>query len=670
MISAIVGHKEILKELFFKTNREAWIQANFRIEYESVRNKLKLGPFMGLLYQKKELNDQNPFLSNLNQMTFNLIPKFTKEVIHRLPIHSQSIKWVLNEIPGIRELSDHEVETLASGINEFIVNFRLSESHLVSELFTPPHGFDLQYFPEESKLRLIESFQDFINHFPLERKRRMVHALLKLSPNASLGRIVAATGIYSGPIFIKLLQLLQNYSSPEMQSELRIFLDQLPPHLNEKEIKDMIEQEIPEKILKKIIYFNYSPLSVASLGQVHEMILETSSGKIVKAIVKFLAPKFEQMVEADLSNLENAMKNFKFGRKLVSSMKNIMNEELDLMREAKFTQLGAKLYRDPKKGIDVVDILEGEDFPLTKNIEAQAFALGIPLTKINEQAWIKEGISESQYYIYLSRALISYMKKWFKNVIFENQHVAHADSHKGNIFFDVNHKNSNFIKPYRLTIIDFGSMCQMSKEEAEAVIMIGQGLFLSQTSDILYGFKRLSLIANEGKIDSGELEKLKKLEEFINLVKKDYISMHHLFTKIATEALRLQIDFPTSFLQFNRGRIFIEDLIDESLKKLKNMDDIEAQLEYKNLQDSFEIYMSSALNLILKNIRNKVTSFGNSSSVVSVSSMTIGSIRKCVTVLNQCIHKGVIKASSEEVYPFVKNVCDLSTAVIKDFSND
>jgi predicted unusual protein kinase regulating ubiquinone biosynthesis (AarF/ABC1/UbiB family) len=670
MVDAIINNRSIIKELFFKHNKEIWEEANFRISYDKVKDRLKLGPFTSLLYQRKSENDLSQVLSDFNQMTFNIFPAITKEVIQHFPLLPHPMSEGFMSLPWIREATDHEVEAVAHGINTLIINFRLNDSHLVQEIFSPPEGFDLQQLPEDSKEKFMVAMQEFINHFPLERKRMMARALLELPPNASLGKIIAATSVHAGPLFVKLLQLLQNFSPLDMQRELKVLLDGLPPHLTEGEVRKLMEANVPEPVRKRIIHFDYMPLSVASLGQVHQMILELRSGKVVKAVVKFLAPKFTEMTEQDLENFENVMKDFKFGKKMVASMKKIMSEELNLQTEAKYTQAGVALYRDETKGIDVVDILQGDDFPVTRNMIAQTFAHGKSLSKMNDQYIKSSGVSETEFYVYLSKALLSYMKKWFKNAIFEEIRLAHADSHQGNIFFSIEKQNDNGRRPYRLTIIDFGSMCKMTKEESRAVALIGQGLFLSQTSDIMIGLYQLSRIANDGKLIPEEIEKLEKLRSYVEESRKVATSMHDWFNRIAMEAMRLQIDFPTSFLQFNRGRIFIEKLVDEALSKLRDSSDPQANREYRKLMGFFDVYMASSLSSMLKDLGLQVKTFGHADSIISIPTIAAGSVRKCATVIQTCLNQGPSAAVTQEIYPFMKNLYDVTNAITKDLLSE
>jgi len=135
---------------------------------------------------------------------------------------------------------------------------------------------------------------------PVRRRREMAPAYAAMSGPERLRLALAQLG----PSFIKLGQMLSaraDLLSPAYVSELRRLQDQAPA-VPFDEIRGVVEAELGRPLERLFARFDTTPLSAASLGQVHAA--ELHDGRQVT--VKVLRPGVQRIIEADLQILTDA----------------------------------------------------------------------------------------------------------------------------------------------------------------------------------------------------------------------------------------------------------------------------------------------------------------------------------------------------------------------------
>jgi len=104
-----------------------------------------------------------------------------------------------------------------------------------------------------------------------------------------------------GPTFVKLGQILSTRPDlipPDYIKELQKLQDKVPPFAYDQ-VEQIIKRELGADIPKIFKSFEQKPFAAASLGQVHQAILENGD----KAVVKVQRPDIEKVIETDLDIL-------------------------------------------------------------------------------------------------------------------------------------------------------------------------------------------------------------------------------------------------------------------------------------------------------------------------------------------------------------------------------
>lgn len=237
----------------------------------------------------------------------------------------------------------------------------------------------------------------------------------------------------AGPL---LLKILQKYSgNGDLDNHLRKLLtttleDNLPVHKLELDY-----------ILKNVSAFreldvNLTPLSVASLGQVHLATYKTSKQK---AILKFIKPKVLYLLSCEYktlpeSNLSTDVKNY------ISFMFNQTIEECNFKDEAFNIRKGHEVYGSVFKNIKTIEPYDYwiKDLPIITMSVAEGVSLNSVL-KTHDETVCKKIVPVFKDLIYL----------WILKSLFTSPGYAHVDLHPGNIMVE--------ISSLTLTLIDFGN---------------------------------------------------------------------------------------------------------------------------------------------------------------------------------------------------------------------
>ncbi|MBF6592468.1 MAG: ubiquinone biosynthesis regulatory protein kinase UbiB, partial [Ktedonobacterales bacterium] len=289
-----------------------------------------------------------------------------------------------------------------------------------------------------------------------------------------------------GPIFVKFGQLLstrRDLLPDDIAEELAYLQDHVPPFPSEQACA--ILERTYERPLAEIFHtFETRALASASIAQVHRA--ELHDGR--KVVVKILRPNIERIIQRDLSLLyvlaELAERYWGEGRRLrptevVAEYDKIINDELDLMREAaSASQLRRNFMDSPLLYIPEVywDYTH-------RNVLVMERISGIPIGNVKaiKEAGIDlERLAEAGVEIFFTQV--------FRDSFF------HGDMHPGNIF----------VSPQgRYLAVDFGIMGTLSPQDQR---------YLAE--DFLAFFNRDYHRVAELHIQSGWVPQDTRVEEF------------------------------------------------------------------------------------------------------------------------------------------------------------
>jgi len=284
---------------------------------------------------------------------------------------------------------------------------------------------------------------------------RPVRFLAFLSPNYWLRKPSEPRGVRIrrtledlGPIYVKFGQALSTRKDllPEdIADELVKLQDKVPPFPNET-ARQIIEQQLGQKISQAFAEFDASPLASASVAQVHTATLKSGE----KVIVKVLRPDIEERIHSDVGLLYElarlAERFWSDARRLratevVAEFEKTVLDELDLVREA----ANASKIRRNFEGSEALYVPEIH-WPLTRQkVLVMERIYGIPVGEIEQ---LRQG--NADFKLLAERGVEIFFTQVFRDNFF------HADMHPGNIFVEL---------PDKYLAVDFGIVGTLSPSD-------------------------------------------------------------------------------------------------------------------------------------------------------------------------------------------------------------
>ena len=261
------------------------------------------------------------------------------------------------------------------------------------------------------------------------------------------GERLAAALIDLGPVFIKLGQILSTRSDilgEEVAQDLALLQDRLPPFAGSEAIV-LLEAELRQPLEALFLSFDETPVSAASIAQVHYAV--TSEGEPVA--VKILRPGIEEAFARDLDLMfwiaewmersQPRLRRFK-PLAVVKTFRAMIRIELDLRLEAAAAaELAENFAGDPTYRVPRVD---------WRRTTRRALTLE-RLTGIRMDD--REGMLAARLDIdlVLARAAAIFFKQAFRDGFF------HGDQHPGNMFVD---------SEGNIGAVDFGIMGRLDRK--------------------------------------------------------------------------------------------------------------------------------------------------------------------------------------------------------------
>ncbi len=284
------------------------------------------------------------------------------------------------------------------------------------------------------------------------RRLSYLNPLSFLKQKTSRGESIRLALESLGPIFVKFGQILSTRHDllPEdIVNELAKLQDQVPPFSNQKAIT-IIEKALGAPIQKLFIEFDEKPLASASIAQVYAAQLQDHS----KVIVKVLRPNIKKMIRHDIALLylvaKLTQRLWSRARRLrpielVTEFKQVLSDELDLMREAANASQLRHNFNDSK-----IMYVPKVHWTYTRhNVLVIERIHGIPIANIKElqaQHTNMKKLAEHGVTIFFTQV--------FRDRFF------HADMHPGNLFVDASDPENP-----RYLGVDFGIMGTLSSED-------------------------------------------------------------------------------------------------------------------------------------------------------------------------------------------------------------
>ncbi len=325
-----------------------------------------------------------------------------------------------------------------------------------------------------------------------------------------------------GPAFVKLGQFMSNRPDllpQDLCRELQFLLDAVPP-FDSGEAKHIVENELGSSLDDLFIHFSETPISSASIAQVHQAVLKDGS----QVAVKVQRPGIAKIIESDLAimrNIAQMLEKSVAGIKLfnpvgiVDEFAQAINNEIDFNFEATNIE---RLYEDFAGNNSTHVPKVNREFS-TSRVLVMEYIAGTKLSDIcGGTADVPDKVSIAD------RIADLFMIQVFENNFF------HADPHPGNII-----------------VMDGGMVC---------FIDLGlMGAILPRTKDLLSSFL-IGLVKRDSRkvatavlsLAAGQQEAIDRTQfefDILKVMEKyGYQSLRHInLGKFFNEILKLMMKY-------------------------------------------------------------------------------------------------------------------------------
>jgi ubiquinone biosynthesis protein len=266
-------------------------------------------------------------------------------------------------------------------------------------------------------------------------------------------------------IFIKvgqLISIMTNFLPEEFRKGLEGLQDQVPPRPYQdiaKRIREELSQD-PEEIFAE---FSHTPVSSASIGQVHIARLKNGD----KVAVKVQYPEIDEIVNIDLKTLKRIIRIVQFFLPYKGldvyyrEIKQMILRELDFTEEAKNLE---RIQLNFQGDRHIVFPTVYHEYS-TQRVMTTSFMEG---QKISDLKHIEQlGINRKE----LAKQIVeAYCKMVFSDGIY------HADPHPGNIL----------IRPDgTICLLDFGAVAEISERMHRGMISFWEALLRNDTARLV-----------------------------------------------------------------------------------------------------------------------------------------------------------------------------------------
>jgi ubiquinone biosynthesis protein len=327
----------------------------------------------------------------------------------------------------------------------------------------------------------------FVGRFmPRRRYETKLYALHRRNARRIERTILVLQGMY-----IKvgqLISIMTNFLPEEFRAELEGLQDQVPPRPYAdiaKRLREELGQE-PEELFAEL---NHTPISSASIGQVH--VARLPSGEQVAVKVQY--PGIERIVQLDLSTLKRILRIVEFfigdyGLDAVhAEVSEMIAQELDFMREAhNIERIGKNL--ESLASVSCPKVY----WELTRaRVLTTAFVDGVKISnleRLDELGIDRRALAE--------RVVAAYCTQIFRDGVY------HADPHPGNLL----------VVPARpgasggtgaeapgdapeLVFLDFGAVAVLSEAMRRGIIDFLQGVLINDTEKIITAMRGMGFVA-------------------------------------------------------------------------------------------------------------------------------------------------------------------------------
>ncbi|MBA7716110.1 protein kinase UbiB [subsurface metagenome] len=322
--------------------------------------------------------------------------------------------------------------------------------------------------------------------------------------------------------------------------ELQKLQDEVPPFAYDQ-VEQIINRELGADIPKIFKSFEQKPFAAASLGQVHQAILEDGD----KAVVKVQRPDIEKVIETDLDILFDLArlteKHIPASRLydpvgIVEEFTKVIRSELDYGTEGRNAERFRKNFEDDKMIYTPKIYWEFS----SRRILTMELIEGIKinnLKELNKVGYNRKKIAENV------------AKAFIKQILIDG--FFHADPHPGNMLV---------MKDGIIGFMDFGMMGRLDEEMREKGIDLFVAVLERNPNKIINEMLNLGITSQE-EIDTRSLKiDIKEmLDQYYDKPLKEII-LGELISQLVEISIKYHIKMPAEFALLGKSLITIEGI--------------------------------------------------------------------------------------------------------------
>lgn len=292
-----------------------------------------------------------------------------------------------------------------------------------------------------------------------------------------------------GPTYVKFGQFLSTRSDmlPKPFLEALAGLQDDVDAVDYKQVEEIFQAEIGERISKAFVSFEKKPMASASIGQVHRAVLHSGKEVAVKIQRPGIAKRFKEDLDTLMTLSKKAEQIYKASKKYaihdtIEELRYILLQELDYKQEAENLK---RLKRNLKEFefLQVPDIVE--DY-CSFRVLTMAFVAGQKVTTLSPFQ-----LDE----LPRKKILDDFIKGYLKQIIVDG--FAHADPHPGNI---------RVTKEGKLALLDLGMVARFDKLMRENILRLMVALGQNDGEELTRVLLKISSF-DEKKTDIGRFKR-------------------------------------------------------------------------------------------------------------------------------------------------------------------
>ncbi|UOQ83350.1 ABC1 kinase family protein [Gracilibacillus salinarum] len=357
-----------------------------------------------------------------------------------------------------------------------------------------------------------------------------------------------------GPTFVKMGQMLSTRPDiipKDIVEELEFLQDQLHP-IPFNEVEAVLQRELEEPVKKIFMEIDPEPIGVASIGQVHQAVLQSGE----RVAIKVQRPDIEKNIHTDLEILhelaERAEKRLAWASRyqlidMVEEFSKSIKAELDFVSDGRNADLMGQQFKD-NSNIIIPKVYW--QFT-TEKVLTMEYIEGSKMNNVEHLK--KEGYHPEQLAEHLVEAVFHQI---FKDGFF------HADPHSGNL---------TALPGNRIGFFDFGMVGRLSPEMKKHLASLVIALIKQDSDDMIRAIKKMGAVPEQ--VNSHELKG--DIEQF-NIkyygVPLSEISLGESVTDLLTVANKHKIRIPTDLTMIGKTLLSLEGILEQLDPELSIMD--------------------------------------------------------------------------------------------------